>query len=146
MSTSHAGGMKRLSFALYLSAVALLAACGGGTTTTPIPHQPVSGGSVLNTATIDGGMAFVTVAGFAVYKSSGDTTPDKSNCNASCASVWPPVPPPNGTLSAPWSSFQRSDGSTQLAYKGKPLYTFVNDTQPGVATGNGLNGFTLARP
>jgi predicted lipoprotein with Yx(FWY)xxD motif len=33
----------------------------------------------------------------------------------------------------------------QLAYNGSPLYTFSGDT-PGVASGNGMNGFSLARP
>jgi predicted lipoprotein with Yx(FWY)xxD motif len=144
--------MKTKSLALFLIAGGLLAGCGGGSTsTTPPPHvtptQTPSGNSVLATQTIDGGPAFVTSTGFAVYKFNGDTQPDKSTCTGSCASVWPAVPPPSsGSLPNPWSAFTRSDGTMQLAYKGKPLYTFVNDTQPGVATGNGVNGFSIARP
>jgi F420-0:gamma-glutamyl ligase-like protein len=34
----------------------------------------------------------------------------------------------------------------QLAYNGKPLYTFVSDTSPDVATGDGIQGFSIARP
>jgi predicted lipoprotein with Yx(FWY)xxD motif len=145
--------MKNKSLALFLIAGGLLAGCGGGTTsTTPPPHvvptQTPSGTTVLTTATIDGGPAFVTSTGFAVYKFSGDTKPDVSTCTGGCAAVWPAVAPPSsGSLPSPWSSFTRSDdGATQLAYKGKPLYTFVNDTQPGVATGNGVNGFSIVRP
>ena len=33
----------------------------------------------------------------------------------------------------------RSDGSTQATYDGHPLYTYVADTAPGQATGNGIN-------
>jgi predicted lipoprotein with Yx(FWY)xxD motif len=109
---------------------------GGGTTPS----------GALSTANIDGGPAFVTASGHAVYTFDGDTVADQSTCNGQCASIWPPVAPPSGTLSGPWSSFQRTDGSMQLAYNGKPLYTFVQDTSPGVANGNGVNGFHIARP
>ena len=33
----------------------------------------------------------------------------------------------------------RSDGSVQAAYDGHPLYTYVGDSAPGQANGNGLN-------
>ena len=33
----------------------------------------------------------------------------------------------------------RSDGSKQATYDGHPLYTYVGDTAPGQAKGNGLN-------
>jgi predicted lipoprotein with Yx(FWY)xxD motif len=101
---------------------------------------------VLAVATINGGPAFVNSAQHAVYIFDGDTVPNQSTCTGQCASIWPPVPPPTNTLPAPWASFTRGDGSTQLSYKGKPLYTFVNDTSPLVATGDGVNGFHVARP
>ena len=34
---------------------------------------------------------------------------------------------------------QRSDGSAQATYNGHPLYTYIGDTSPGQAKGNGLN-------
>ena len=40
-----------------------------------------------------------------------------------------------GTL----TTITRSDGSVQAAYDGHPLYTYVADTAPGQAKGNGLN-------
>ncbi len=104
------------------------------------------GGNALGTQSIDGGPAFVNASGHAVYTFSGDTVSDRSTCTGGCAAIWPPVRPPSGTLSGLWSSFTRSDGGQQLAYNGKPLYTFVQDTQPGVATGNGVDGFSIARP
>ena len=33
----------------------------------------------------------------------------------------------------------RFDGSVQATYNGHPLYTYVADTAPGQAKGNGLN-------
>jgi predicted lipoprotein with Yx(FWY)xxD motif len=36
-------------------------------------------------------------------------------------------------------TIKRSDGSTQATYDGHPLYTYVADTAPGQAHGNGLN-------
>jgi hypothetical protein len=40
-----------------------------------------------------------------------------------------------GTL----GTITRSDGSTQVTYDGHPLYTYVSDTAPGQAKGNGVN-------
>jgi predicted lipoprotein with Yx(FWY)xxD motif len=36
-------------------------------------------------------------------------------------------------------TIKRSDGSTQATYDGHPLYTYIGDTAPGQAKGNGLN-------
>ncbi len=35
----------------------------------------------------------------------------------------------------------RTDGKTEVTYAGHPLYYFVQDKQPGDATGQGVNGF-----
>ena len=66
----------------------------------------------------------------------------KSNCNGSCAQIWPPVKGPatagtgvTGTL----GTITRADGSTQATYNGHPLYTYTADTAPGQANGNGIN-------
>ena len=40
-----------------------------------------------------------------------------------------------GTL----TTITRSGGSLQAAYDGHPLYTYVGDTAPGQAKGDGLN-------
>jgi predicted lipoprotein with Yx(FWY)xxD motif len=102
---------------------------------------------VLMTATINGGPAFITASQLPIYTFGGDTVANQSNCTGSCLTIWPAVPAPSGMLPAPFASFTRPDtGTVQLTYKGKPLYTFISDSQPLVATGDGVQNFHIARP
>jgi predicted lipoprotein with Yx(FWY)xxD motif len=49
--------------------------------------------------------------------------------------------------SGEWTVVKRDDGSSQWAYKGRPLYTWAKDTKPGDRTGDGVNNvWRLARP
>ena len=125
------------------AAAAVVAACsssgtpsssGGGSSA----HAAAAGG--LNTAQIGGATVLTNSKGFTVYSFALDT-PAKSNCNGTCAANWPPV---KGSVTAPgvtgtFGTIKRSDGSTQATFDGHPLYTFVGDTAPGQAKGNGLN-------
>jgi predicted lipoprotein with Yx(FWY)xxD motif len=113
--------------------------------------QP-TGGSVLTADMFQGVFSIPIV----VYTYSADTK-NHSNCSAACSLEWPPVfsseapqvsdlPPSNlGTM-------RRSDGQTQVTYKGHPLY-FYSEEVPRVnpisglplnpatdGTGNGLSG------
>ena len=123
-------------------------------TATPVAATPTPAAtatpSVLGTANFGGTTAFETSTDFAVYEFSGDTVANQSTCTGGCLAAWPPVTVPANApvpLPSPWSSFTRSDDSVvQLTYNGKPLYTFASDTQAGVATGNGVAGFSLATP
>ncbi len=124
---------------------------GGGSTPVPTsaPSSAPTGSPAagLSTAGVNGTPGFVTTSGMATYTFDGDTVANQSACTGGCLAVWPAVPAPSGTLSAPWSAFVRGDdGVHQIAYNGKPLYTFVNDSTPGVATGDGVDGFHIARP
>ena len=91
--------------------------------------------------TISGAAVVTNAGGFTLYWFAPDTA-TKSNCNGSCAQIWPPVKGPatagtgvTGTL----GTITRSDGSTQATYNGHPLYTYTADTAPGQANGNGIN-------
>ena len=139
-----------------LVAVALIAAaCSSSSTSAPpssssspaagassaAPASPSSSGTALKTATIGGATVLTSAKGFTLYSFAPDTAA-KSNCNGACATYWPPVKGPatagpgvTGTL----TTITRSDGSMQAAYDGHPLYTYVADTAPGQAKGNGLN-------
>jgi predicted lipoprotein with Yx(FWY)xxD motif len=74
-----------------------------------------------------------------LYTFSKDVT-GKSNCSGACAKNWPPAASAPG-LSGKVTKIKRSDGGTQVALDGHPLYRYVGDTQPGDAKGNGLNVF-----
>ena len=79
--------------------------------------------------------------GFTLYWFAPDT-PTTSKCNGSCATYWPPVKGPataGAGVTGKLATIKRSDGSVQATYNGHPLYTYVADTAPGQAKGNGLN-------
>jgi predicted lipoprotein with Yx(FWY)xxD motif len=64
----------------------------------------------------------------------------KSACVSTCADNWPPVyVEPGIKLSGDFSYISRNDGQKQLTYKGKPLYFFVKDKNPGDKTGDNVN-------
>ncbi|BBB69651.1 hypothetical protein UNDYM_5398 [Undibacterium sp. YM2] len=60
----------------------------------------------------------------------------KSTCNGPCATNWPPVAVPAKLPSGKYSVVTRDDGSTQLAYDGKPLYLYAADKKAGERTGD----------
>jgi predicted lipoprotein with Yx(FWY)xxD motif len=98
-------------------------------------------GTVLKAGKVGGAKLLTNGKGFTLYWFAPDTS-TKSNCNGSCAHYWPPVTGPatagpgvKGTL----GTIKRSDGSVQATYNGHPLYTYISDTAPGEAKGNGLN-------
>jgi predicted lipoprotein with Yx(FWY)xxD motif len=63
----------------------------------------------------------------------------KSMCNDECAKNWPPMMAPAGaTATGKWSVIKRDDGTSQYAYDGKPLYTFVKDKKPGDMVGDNM--------
>jgi predicted lipoprotein with Yx(FWY)xxD motif len=62
--------------------------------------------------------------------------------SAACVKVWHPlVAPASGKPSGTVSSLgvvKRPNGVEQVTYKGEPLYTFAQDTAPGMANGQGI--------
>jgi predicted lipoprotein with Yx(FWY)xxD motif len=142
---------KRLRMLLALLAVAaaaaVLAACsssatssasGSSTSSSSSPAAATAGS--LKTTTIGGATVLTDAKGFTLYSFAPDT-PAKSNCNGTCAQSWPPVtgPATASGVTGTFGTIKRSDGSVQATFDGHPLYTFVGDTAPGQAKGNGLN-------
>lgn len=75
--------------------------------------------------------------GMTVYTYDQDTANSgKSACTGPCAVNWPPVQTADALPAAPYSTVARDDGTKQLAYKGKPLYTFVKDKKAGDKSGD----------
>jgi predicted lipoprotein with Yx(FWY)xxD motif len=132
------------------AAVAVLAACSSSGTSSTSGSTSDSGTSSptaatagsLKTANIGGVGVLTNAKGLTLYSFAPDT-PTTSRCNGTCAQNWPPVPGPATApgVTGPFGTLKRSDGSTQATFDGHPLYTFVGDTAPGQAKGNGLNAF-----
>ncbi|MGZ5180342.1 MAG: COG4315 family predicted lipoprotein [Ramlibacter sp.] len=64
----------------------------------------------------------------------------KSACNDACAVKWPPVVAQAGDKPAgDYTIVVRDDGRRQWAYRGKPLYTWPEDQEPGDRYGDNYN-------
>ena len=85
------------------------------------------------------GKALVDLNGMTLYVFDRDGK-GKSSCNAQCAASWLPlIADTDAQASGSFSFISRDDGRKQWAYKGKPLYTWTKDKNPGDATGDGIN-------
>jgi predicted lipoprotein with Yx(FWY)xxD motif len=113
--------------------------------TTPTP----SGSGVTVTVKHASKLGTIIAAGskkLTVYMFEGDKGAS-SSCTGACASVWPPVTTTGAATaagaanSADLSTITRSDGATQVTYKGHPLYFFAKDKDSGDAYGQGVKGF-----
>ena len=138
--------MKRSIIALaVVVAVLVLAACDGGGYTSSDPPPAASGD---DTATVsveeigDSGRVLVNSAGKALY--AADEEADSSVvCTGACTSFWIPLTidgsaPSGNSLPGELGVVERGDGTRQVTFDGKRLYTFVED-EPGEATGDGLS-------
>ena len=95
-----------------------------------------AGGALAQTGPRMTNGVLADASGMTVYTFDKDTAGSgKSVCNDQCAKMWPPVPA-NVKVMEPYSVVTRDDGSKQLAYKGKPLYLFANDTKAGERKGD----------
>jgi predicted lipoprotein with Yx(FWY)xxD motif len=103
--------------------------------------SPAASGTALKARKIGSATVLTNAKGFTLYSFVPDTA-TKSNCNGSCAQIWPPVTGPATAgpgVTGKLTTITRSDGSAQAAYNGHPLYTYTADTSPGQASGNGIN-------
>jgi len=145
----------RLSATGFVTAT--LALCSGGLASCA-SSGPVGGTSVTtvanaSSATLDArlvkgyGKILVTSSGRTLYMLSVDP-PGGSNCIGSCAIVWPALTAGGKTIKAGpgtdptlVSSFKRSDGVRQVLYNKHALYTFEQDTGPGMLSGQGVTTY-----
>jgi predicted lipoprotein with Yx(FWY)xxD motif len=118
-------------------------ASASASSSSPAASSPATSTGTLKTAKIGGATLLTNANGFTLYWFAPDTS-TKSNCNGSCANIWPPVKGPataGSGVTGKLGTITRSDGSTQAAYNGHPLYTYTADTAPGQHSGNGINAF-----
>jgi predicted lipoprotein with Yx(FWY)xxD motif len=97
-------------------------------------HQDANNGAILTDA-----------KGMTLYLFTPDTTANESTCYDQCAENWPIVTPEQGASLAPGipgelTTFERTDGTQQVAYNGIPLYYFVRDEAAGDVNGQGVGG------
>jgi len=115
--------------------------------TTETVGVPVTGEATINMADVGTfGSALVNGDGMSLYVFSLDTG-GTSACNDDCAAEWVPVASQgsptagDGVDATLLGTITRDDGSMQVTYNGHPLYTFVDDTAPGDANGQGMDDF-----
>jgi predicted lipoprotein with Yx(FWY)xxD motif len=89
------------------------------------------------------GDILVDGAGMTLYLFTADRD-GESVCEDDCADAWPPLVvegepvPGEGVDAALLGTTERSDGTTQVTYAGSPLYTWVQDQEPGDVTGQNV--------
>jgi len=128
--------MKRMMITLAAGvAVLALAACGGA--------GPDSSSATVSVEGLgDSGRVLVDSAGKALY--AADEEADSSVvCTGACTSFWIPLTIDGGTpsgnsLPSELGVVERGDGTRQVTFDGKRLYTFVEDA-PGEVTGDGFS-------
>ena len=118
---------KNLTLSLTLAA-ALLAGCASTASSSATPLA------------MKGGM-LVDAKGMTVYTFDRDPAgAGKSVCNGDCAVKWPPVmAKADDKPSGDYTIVTRDDGKRQWAFKGKPLYTWPEDQEPGDKYGDNYN-------
>lgn len=105
-----------------------------------------SGSTVITTASSSAGTFLANGSGHAVYLWTKDSN-GMSACSGACAGAWPPVTTTGtvtasgGAKSSDLGTITRSDGTKQVTYDGHPLYFFSGDSGPGMASGQGNDGF-----
>ncbi len=79
--------------------------------------------------------------GLTLYVFDSDLGTSGSACNDGCATTWPPVIVDDAEVDniPGLSLITRDDGSSQAAFKGRPLYFYANDTAAGDTNGQAVN-------
>lgn len=118
-----------------------------GTAQAATSSSPEMSGWPLRTASTTAGEVFVDEQGMTLYTFDKDAD-GSSACSGECAAKWPPVLAANDAqATGEFTLVTRDDNSRQWAYRGRPLYRWVQDKQPGDITGDKVGGvWHLATP
>lgn len=133
---------------LVAAAALALSACGGdGDSTDQASAAPEPGTTeTVSITSVDGvGDVLVDADGAALYTSDPEADGDVL-CVDGCAAIWVPLTLPANAASPSGEDelddrlgiVMRPDGAEQVAFDGKPLYSFVEDPEPGTVTGDGF--------
>jgi predicted lipoprotein with Yx(FWY)xxD motif len=134
--------------ALAAAPVLVLSACGGSSSSTATagPTNPPATGAAatqgIHVATTSLGKVLVDGSGMTLYMLSIDS-PGHSTCDSACVQYWPVVKPGPAakTVKATVGQTTTPAGSATATAGGWPVYTFIQDKQPGDVTGEGVVKF-----
>lgn len=152
--------MYRYRIATALTAVLLLAGCAGGQdspsetaqtaepaeTASPEPEESSASAAPQEALTVELadsalGPILVDGEGRTLYRFEKDSD-GESTCYEACATNWPAlvgdVEAGDGVDGALLGTAQRTDGTVQVTYAGRPLYYFAGDQAPGDIAGQGV--------
>lgn len=141
---NHSISLPKILIPIAIAGTLVLSACGGSNDHQATAASSTSGGQTVGVSTINGSQVLVDSSGDALY------TPDqeangKVLCTGSCESIWMPLtsggaePAATADVTGKLGTVKRPDGTAQVTVNGAPLYTFAEDSGPGVATGNGVS-------
>ncbi|WP_163269066.1 COG4315 family predicted lipoprotein [Chelativorans alearense] len=104
----------------------------------PLAYADDYAGGAIKSMETEGSEILTDANGMTLYTFDKDTA-GMSNCYDDCAAKWPPLIADAGaTAEGDYTLVERKDGTMQWAYKGEPLYLWVNDQKPGDMTGDGV--------
>jgi predicted lipoprotein with Yx(FWY)xxD motif len=143
----------RHRLALFMGALAVLAALAavGARGSTAARDSSTAKAHVVKT--VENRMldqaVLVNVRGRTLYSLSAETRGRFICTTTSCLSLWTPLVVAHGTTPTGaklLATIRRPDGRTQVTYRGRPLYTFVQDRGPGDVKGNGFKDVGVWHP
>ena len=141
--------VRALAMAGLVLGPGALVACGGSSYIGGAPVTTVASvtSGTLEVRTVKGyGKILVSSSGLSLYLLTSDP-PGGSTCTGSCSIVWPPLVAGNRLKAGPGvdpslvSTFTRSDGARQVLYDRHALYTYEEDADPGMVTGQGVQTY-----
>ena len=126
---------------LALAAALALAGCGSSGSSAGSPSTPATNDTVSTSDVSGTGTVLVDSKGMALYSPDQEKS-GKIMCTGECESIWVPLtvsgtPTAPSDLASKLGTVTRPDGSKQVTFDGKPLYTFAQDSGPNTVTGNG---------
>ena len=127
-------------------------AIGAGTAMGTPAASPAAGGatSVLVAENPDLGAYLTDNQGMTLYIFTNDEE-NESTCYDQCAENWPPftvegeIVVPDG-VAGEFDTITRDDGTEQVTHDGRPLYSYVQDSEPGDTTGEGVGDVWFVAP
>jgi predicted lipoprotein with Yx(FWY)xxD motif len=142
---THSLNLRRAVLPTLAIGVLALAGCGsnGGSSSSTASGGGQGSGAVVNVSDAGGQKVLVNSAGRALYVS--DQEKNQVLCTSgACDAIWSPLTvsdkndvTTSGPLGKELGTTSRPDGSMQVTFEGRPLYTFSFDHAAGQVNGDG---------